>query len=124
MNALILLAAISATCPPSIDVKQEVNSVEGWTVHGSQSAHRYYFAQFSDGPPSREAILMHDAESKSGEDKILRYQFLESQEPWLICSYTGTSAVLARKLPKATRSCQLALDHVHNFETVKAISCK
>lgn len=51
------------------------------------------------------------------------YQFLSSQEPWLVCSYTGTSAVLARKLSTATRSCRITLDHAHNDETVSAILC-
>lgn len=124
MNTLILLAAIAIACPQSIEVKQTIGPVEGWDQVDPQTPHKYYFAQFSDGPVSREAFLMHTAESHSGKDKVLRYRFLESQEPWLICSYTGTSAVLARRLPKTITSCQLTLDHAHNFETVSTIMCQ
>ena len=124
MNALLLLAALAMNCPQSIEVKQEVRPIEGWDAVNTATPHKYYFAQFSDGPVSRTAFLMPDAESLSGKDKILQYQFLQSQEPWLVCSYTGTSAVLARRLPKGTRSCQLTLDHAHNFETVSAIKCE
>lgn len=123
MNTLILLMAFAIVCPQTIEVKQTIRSVEGWEAVDPQGSHKFYFAQFSDGAASRQAILMHDTELRSGQDKILRYRFLESQDPWLICSYTGTTAVLARKLPKATKSCQLTLDHAHNFETVSAISC-
>jgi len=123
MNTLILLAAFTIVCPQTIEVKQTIRAVEGWEQVDPKTPHKYYFAQFSDGSPSQEAFLMHDIETSAGKDKVLQYRFLESQEPWLICSYTGTSAILARKLPKASKSCQLTLDHAHNFETVSAISC-
>ncbi len=122
MNWLIL-SALAIACPPVIEVRQDVVPVGGWIAHELQTPHKFYFAQFADGPPAREAILMHDKAFHSGKDKVLQYRFLPSQEPWLICSYTGTSAVLAQRLPPA-RLCQLTLDHAHNFETVSAIQCE
>jgi hypothetical protein len=124
MNTLIFLASVALTCPPVIGIKQEVMPEQGWVVHAPQIPHKFYFAQFSDGPPDRQVILMHDNESRSGRDKVLQYQFLPSQEPWLVCSYTGTGAVLARKLPVTVRSCRLSLDHAHNHETVSEIRCE
>lgn len=122
-SSLALAAGEPVTCPPSIEVKQEVLRMEGWTAHIGTTPHKFYFAQFSDGPPSRQAILLNDKESRSGKDKVLHYSFLPSQEPWLICSYTGTNAVLARRLAPAISSCRLTLDHARNFATVKGISC-
>jgi hypothetical protein len=135
MKSLLLIALLGVathsyatsttiSCPAAIAIKQEVLQVEGWLAHDPQTPHRFYFAQFSDGPPSREAVLLNDKESWSGNDKVLQFNFLPSQEPWLICSYTGTNAVLARKLPPAMRSCRLTLDKSRNFETVKEISCQ
>ena len=124
MNTLILLASMALACPPDISLKQEVKPEPGWATHDPEVPHKYYFAQFSDGPPERHVILMHDKASRQGKDKVLHYQFLPSQEPWLICSYTGTSAALTRKLPKAIRSCQLILDHAHNDEIVSEIRCE
>jgi hypothetical protein len=68
--------------------------------------------------------LLHDREARAGKDQVLVYEFLDAQEPWLICSYTGTSAVLARRLAPGTRACRLTLDHARNFEAVKEISCR
>lgn len=124
MNTLIFFASVVLACPPVIGIKQDVVPEQGWTTHDPQIPHKYYFAQFSDGPPDRQEILMHDKESRSGNDKVLQYQFLRSQEPWLICSYTGTNAVLARKVPRAVRSCKLTMDHAHNEETVSEIRCE
>lgn len=131
MNALILIAAGLAdgaggvvSCPPLVEIEQKIATVEGWTAHDSQAPHKFYFAQFSDGPPSQQAILLYDRKLRSGKHKVLRYQFAASQEPWLVCSYTGTNAILARRLAPGTRACNVTLDHARNFETVKRISCE
>ena len=131
MKILILIAAGLAdgaggvvNCPPLVEIEQKVVAVEGWSAHEAQTPHRFYFAQFSDGPPSRQATLMYDRESRSGKHKLLHYRFTAAQEPWLVCSYTGTNAVLARRLAPGTRACSVTLDHARNFETVKGISCE
>lgn len=131
MKALILVAAGLAdgaggvvSCPPVIEIEQKVVTIESWTEHDPQAPHKFYFAQFSDGPPSRQATLLYDSESRSGKHKVLQYRFAASQEPWLVCSYTGTNATLARRLAPGTRACSVTLDHARNFETVKRISCE
>ncbi|WP_446728944.1 STY0301 family protein [Pseudoduganella sp. OTU4001] len=58
--------------------------LHGWTGYDGKAPHKFYFAQFSDGPPARQAILLSDRESRSGRNKVLHYDFLASQEPWLI----------------------------------------
>lgn len=111
MNALMFIAAGLAneargviSCPPLIEIQKTVAAVEGWTAHPAQVPHKFYFAQFSDGPPSRQATLIHDRESHSGKHKLLH-------------------VTLARRLAPGTRACTVTLDHARNYETVKGISC-
>lgn len=111
------------SCPPSIDVIEQPTQIAGWITYQEQTPYFFVFAQFSDGPPALQQTLMHHKESRSGKDKVLHYFFSPPQEPWLICSYFDTKTTLARKLPTATRTCQITLDHMHNFQTVKEIRC-
>ncbi len=81
------------------------------------------FAEFSDGPPQMQAVLLYSKQADLKQGRVLTYDFYPVQQPWLICSYRGTSVTLSQKLPAATKRCQITLDKNTDFSTAKKIDC-
>lgn len=64
------------------------------------------------GSPDEQAALVPDAQRKSRTEEIITWQIkrAESDDFWLGCSYTGTTAMLFRKLDSAVRGCTASYD--------------
>ena len=127
MLAAPAVHAAEMACPATLPVQQQVaQKADGWTSfdEAGDDPHKFYFAEFSDGPPQQWARLVPTASAAAQRDRVLVYEFGPRQQPWLVCSYEQTSVTLSQPLPPETRLCRVTLDSEQDFQTVKRIECE
>lgn len=111
-------------CPGSLEVQQTAKEIPGWSPRNPNTASPFYFVEFSDGDPKHSALLLPDGETMVGRNTVLTYSFAPVQEPWVICSYRGTSMMLAKRLPGSVKHCKVTLDQRPHFQQVLKVECR
>jgi hypothetical protein len=111
--ALELLGAAPAgslvDCPPALTLKQEaVAPPAGWSASDDGQRHRLAGVTFFDGPPKELASLVYDDSASAGGEWTGIWHFGPNPRGfWIACSYSGTSVVLSRPVPKEVKVCRV-----------------
>jgi hypothetical protein len=119
------LLAGEILCPPTLEINATVKAPPNWTSFDTadNNGHKFDFAEFSDGPPQSWALLLPSKQADLKQGRVLTFDFRGIPQPWLICSYGGTSLTLSQKLAAATKLRKVTLGKSTNFSTAKKIEC-
>ncbi len=83
---------------------------------------------FFDGPPAEMASLAPDQESPGRGIFTELWNFPSGSRPvWLVCSYSGTKAVVSRELPRTTKVCTVTYSKSEKMEglpVIQKVDCK
>lgn len=97
-------------CPESINTNQNIsNSAADWAVINDSSPHYLDTALFTDGEPL-EKVYLHPDEETEGKVFSATWNFQESSNIWLVCSYRITTVKLAKKIPANIKKCTVFYD--------------
>ncbi|WP_369817178.1 STY0301 family protein [Acidovorax sp. Leaf78] len=114
-------------CPQSLQVQQTPSDKvpPDWQVRGSNSSYPLDNVGFYEGPPE---LLMQKVPHRThsrGKTLYLQWAFPPStQQYWVACEYSGTSAVATRPLDKSVTGCKAEHDLNISPPTVKRWSCQ
>ncbi len=133
--SLLLTSACSssaqpAACPDVISVNQALKTpLAGWTSTIDSSPNRLSGVTFFDGPPEEKASLVNDRTTKAAGKEIAIWHFdlRPKREIWIACGYSGTSVVLAKRLPPKTAACQVTYNphqQIAGSPLIESIACQ
>ncbi len=95
-------------CPVKISTKQELQGLEtGWEASTRPLNNVLSDVVFFDGHPSNNMSLKYDKTSKIADDEVLIWGLDPTSEYWLRCGYFGTTVALIKRLPIATKKCEV-----------------
>ena len=113
-----------------IDVNQQLaHSVSGWRSLVDETPHRLASVLFYDGPPEERASLVNDKIKRLGEKETAIWHFTarENRPIWMVCSYSGTSVLLAKSVPQRIASCSVTYNlaqRISGIPMVEKVVCK
>lgn len=112
-------------CPEKISVEQKaMESPENWTVFNSDSKYSFVNVSFSEGKPNERVILAPSREKGKKGRAVSIWDFGPSSSGyWISCIYNKTSVILARPLPRDTKSCEVEYDKDFSSPVVKSYRC-
>jgi hypothetical protein len=122
--------AAQILCPREIKVAQQATAPGAeWTVTYNGMAAELAGVTIYEGPPSENASMVYDSESKLHGGVVQTWKFQPSTHGyWLKCRYTNTSGEIARKLPAGIKQCTVAYERGVHFADggtpVKSAVCK
>jgi hypothetical protein len=99
-------------CPSTIEETPAVSGVAGeWMVYASTGARPLAKVELYSGPPSDLATRIPETK-KIGAKEVSRWRFSSerSEEFWIACTYSGTTAIVARKLDAGLKLCEASYD--------------
>lgn len=101
--------------PPAVETRQEISSVPaGWTALNEAVPNHVAGITVFDGRPEQRASLVPGKEErqKARNRLVLTWRLTPSSDEgtWVSFSYTSTSVVLARPLPKGTTGLRVTYD--------------
>ena len=131
MSTVARAAEREMSCPPSVTVRQVADRVpDGWTSAIDANARTDVASvTFFDGPPSEDASLVYDSESRAGQKRIATWRFAPDNKRavWMQCSYAATTVVLSKRLPDKVSECTVTYQSdvsIAGMPQVTAIRCK
>jgi hypothetical protein len=126
-------AADIIRCPAKIEVNQRLaGQAPGWSVMSDPMPHLLAGLTFFDGNPSEKASLAPDKQLAGQygiqSTSVALWIFPPSSRPtWVSCSYAWTDVVLARELPKGTRTCSVTYstrDSIAGSPVIEKVDCR
>ena len=118
---------MSLTVPTEISTKQEITTTpEGWSSGCDARPNRLSSFSISEGPPEKRVTLVYQNETRRKDQLILTWRFAASSEEgfWISCSYSATTIVLNKPLPKGIKELRAFYDEsvkTDGFPTVDRI---
>jgi len=126
-----LAAEPKISCPASITVQQAIaNTPPGWQASENRNLPTSLATvSFFDGPPSQEADLVYDHESRAGKERTAVWRFSPGSKHgiWLQCGYAATTVVLSQRLPDDISECTVSYKtdvFIAGMPEVTAIRCR
>lgn len=113
-------------CPATAAIHQVLADKEGWVpIEGSTVAYLQSVAFYS-GNPREGASLVPDFSQKNRNLETTTWRFPAGSEPWLVCRYRETSAILGKKLRAGIRECEVhyRLAARGKRSALESISCR
>lgn len=125
----IIRAADAVRCPPRIEVNQQLAvRVPGWSVISDAIPHLLAGLTFFDGNPAGKASLAPDKQAGIGGKTVASWIFPPGDRSvWVVCRYGWTDVVLARELPKNTRTCAVAYsarESIAGLPAIEKVDCR
>ena len=104
--------ATFSACPQKIEVEQRIAMVpEGWEGGRATATVALVSVTIYDGPPAEKAPRKFDREDRERRDRVATWNLPTSARGyWISCGYTGTTAVISRRLPDSIRSCAVTYE--------------
>jgi len=126
----ICFAAEEVWCPGTIRVDQKVVFPPAeWSVSYNSLPHQLEMVTFFSGPPEENASLVYDKRSKVKGGWIGTWNFSKDDKGyWIRCSYEGTRAELAKRLPDTLKRCRVTYDEGVHFASglpaIRKVECR
>ncbi len=126
VSSAAVFAGNEIVCPTRLAVQHDIaqDVPDGWYKHDDRSDHPFMNVMFTEGSPDLLIILAPAAKREVKGELIDEWEFTgATDEYWVSCLYNGTSATVARKLPKDVAYCEVRYDKVSSSPNAKAWRC-
>lgn len=120
------LSPSESVCPRSLQVQQTPSDkgAPGWQVRSSNESHPLFNIAFYEGPPELLVQQAPQRQKRRGKTLSSQWNFSPSTEQyWVACEYSGTSAIATRPLDKNITGCTAEHDLDTSPPTVKRWAC-
>lgn len=129
LSAADASSAVVLECPASIQERPSVSSqAKDWEPVVESAARPLEQVGFSLFHPSKKGTLVPDATQRKKLEERVTWRFPReaNDEYWISCSYTGTTAVLTRRLDTTIAQCTVTYTLLPSGsrQRVQNISCQ
>lgn len=104
---------LSVECPPTIETNESAKDVgDSWRLEQDLGKRGKFLDSISiySGPPKEMATLVPDKTTQKSKKRKSVWSFSNqsNDQYWVACTYTNSSLLLTKPLPKGTKKCELS----------------